>query len=325
MRTRSCGPPPKQGGRRSRRCSGPGSRGTPAAVALACRVLGAPRLPGVRPPPAAGAGPFWAGHLDQRPRPATADPPGAGRLPVRWRGLPQGPGPAGSRARHPGQRQRVLRLLRREGRWPTTSPGGAGRGRMTARSFLRGRTSAGAPTPRRPGPGLTAGVGVLVVDHSSAEAWAHPAKAGDRFAARAAGRRRGRRPLGPPRRRRSPRPGAAARRRPRTARPLHRLELLAGHRRRRRVLGEPEANGCAERWIRTPKQQCSWAESHDAIDQLRQAVAGFVDRYDSSWLIGRHGHQTRRRPIRQLKRPQRHDQVGTTSLQETGRCSERIA
>jgi putative transposase len=57
-------------------------------------------------------------------------------------------------------------------------------------------------------------------------------------------------------------------------------------------LGEPEANGCAERWIRTPKQQCSWAESHDAIDQLRQAVAGFVDRYDSSWLIGRHGHQT---------------------------------
>jgi hypothetical protein len=29
----------------------------------------------------------------------------------------------------------------------------------------------------------------------------------------------------------------------------------------------------------------------------------------------------RRRPIRQLKRQQRHDQVGTTSVQETGRCS----
>jgi Integrase core domain len=86
-------------------------------------------------------------------------------------------------------------------------------------------------------------------------------------------------------------------------------------------LGEPETNGCAERWIRTLKEQCLWAELHDTIDQLRQAVSGFVDRYNHSWLIGRHGHQTRRRPTRQLKRPQRHDQVGTTSVQETGRCS----
>jgi len=31
----------------------------------------------------------------------------------------------------------------------------------------------------------------------------------------------------------------------------------------------------------------------------------------------------RRRPISQLKRQQRHDQVGTTSVQETGRCSVR--
>jgi transposase InsO family protein len=31
-----------------------------------------------------------------------------------------------------------------------------------------------------------------------------------------------------------------------------------------------------------------------------------------------------RRPIRQLKRPQRHDQVGTTSVQETGRCSRAL-
>ena len=57
-------------------------------------------------------------------------------------------------------------------------------------------------------------------------------------------------------------------------------------------LGEPETNGCAERWIRTLKEQCLWTELHDTIDQLRQAVAGFVDRYNSSWLIQRHGHQT---------------------------------
>jgi hypothetical protein len=39
-------------------------------------------------------------------------------------------------------------------------------------------------------------------------------------------------------------------------------------------LGEPETNGCAERWIRTLEEQCLWAELHDTIDQLRQAVSG---------------------------------------------------
>jgi Integrase core domain len=87
-------------------------------------------------------------------------------------------------------------------------------------------------------------------------------------------------------------------------------------------LGEPETNGCAERWIRTLEEQCLWVELHDTIDELRQAVARFTDRYNTSWLIQRHGHRTPRRPIRQHKRRQQHDQVGTTSVQETGRCSE---
>jgi hypothetical protein len=86
-------------------------------------------------------------------------------------------------------------------------------------------------------------------------------------------------------------------------------------------LGEPETNGCAERWIRTLKEQCLWVQLHDTVEELRQAVAGFVERSNSSWLIQRHSHQTPKEPIRQLKRQQRHDQVGTTSVQETGRCS----
>ena len=44
--------------------------------------------------------------------------------------------------------------------------------------------------------------------------------------------------------------------------------------------------------IRTLKEQCLWVELHDTIDQLRQAVTGFVDRYNTSWLIQRHGHLT---------------------------------
>ena len=57
-------------------------------------------------------------------------------------------------------------------------------------------------------------------------------------------------------------------------------------------LGEPETNGCAERWIRTLKEQCLWVQLHDTVEELRQAVAGFVDRYNTAWLIQRHGHLT---------------------------------
>jgi hypothetical protein len=52
------------------------------------------------------------------------------------------------------------------------------------------------------------------------------------------------------------------------------------------------ASGCAERWIRTLKEQCRWAELHDTTDELRKAVAGFVEDYNTSWLIQRHGYQT---------------------------------
>ena len=57
-------------------------------------------------------------------------------------------------------------------------------------------------------------------------------------------------------------------------------------------LGEPETNGCAERWIRTLKEQCLWAQLHDSVDDLRRAVTGFVQSYNTQWLIGRLGHRT---------------------------------
>jgi putative transposase len=86
-------------------------------------------------------------------------------------------------------------------------------------------------------------------------------------------------------------------------------------------LGEPETNGCAERWIRTLKEQCLWTELHDTIDQLRQAVTGFVHSYNTQWLIGRHGHRTQRRPTKPPKSPRRHDQIDIRAVQPSGRCS----
>lgn len=59
-------------------------------------------------------------------------------------------------------------------------------------------------------------------------------------------------------------------------------------------IGEPETNGCAERFIRTLKEQCLWADLHDTTDDLRRAVTVWTELYNSQWLIGRHGHKTPR-------------------------------
>jgi putative transposase len=58
--------------------------------------------------------------------------------------------------------------------------------------------------------------------------------------------------------------------------------------------GEPPCNGCAERFIRTLKEQCLWAKLYDDVEDLRQAVIEFTRRYNKEWLIERHGHRTPR-------------------------------
>jgi len=59
-------------------------------------------------------------------------------------------------------------------------------------------------------------------------------------------------------------------------------------------VGEPECNGVAERFIRTLKEQCLWAELYEDVDHLRQAVAAFTELYNTQWLIERLGHRTPR-------------------------------
>jgi len=59
-------------------------------------------------------------------------------------------------------------------------------------------------------------------------------------------------------------------------------------------VGEPSCNGCAERFIRTLKEQCIWSRTWQTIDELAAAVRAFVQRYNDGWLIERHGHFTPR-------------------------------
>ena len=55
---------------------------------------------------------------------------------------------------------------------------------------------------------------------------------------------------------------------------------------------EPEGNGCAERFIRTLKENLLWVRRFDTIEELRLALLAFRQTYNQSWIIERHGYKT---------------------------------
>jgi transposase InsO family protein len=54
----------------------------------------------------------------------------------------------------------------------------------------------------------------------------------------------------------------------------------------------PEGNGCAERFIRTLKENLLWVRTFDTVEELRQALLDFRETYNTTWLIERHGFIT---------------------------------
>jgi len=55
---------------------------------------------------------------------------------------------------------------------------------------------------------------------------------------------------------------------------------------------EPEGNGCAERFIRTLKENLLWVRSFKTIEELRLALLEFKKTYNEQWIIQRHGYKT---------------------------------
>jgi transposase InsO family protein len=51
----------------------------------------------------------------------------------------------------------------------------------------------------------------------------------------------------------------------------------------------PEGNGCAERFIRTLKENLLWVRTFETVEELRQALLAFRETYNTTWLIERHG------------------------------------
>jgi transposase InsO family protein len=55
---------------------------------------------------------------------------------------------------------------------------------------------------------------------------------------------------------------------------------------------EPEGNGCAERFIRTLKENLLWVRAFATAEELAEALSEFKRTYNERWLIERHGHRT---------------------------------
>ena len=49
----------------------------------------------------------------------------------------------------------------------------------------------------------------------------------------------------------------------------------------------PEGNGCAERFIRTLKENLLWIRTFNTVEELRLALLAFRDIYNTTWLIQR--------------------------------------
>jgi transposase InsO family protein len=54
----------------------------------------------------------------------------------------------------------------------------------------------------------------------------------------------------------------------------------------------PEGNGCAERFIRTLKENLLWLRRFETIEELRLALIAFKDRFNRTWIVERHGYRT---------------------------------
>lgn len=55
---------------------------------------------------------------------------------------------------------------------------------------------------------------------------------------------------------------------------------------------QPQGNGIAEPFIRTLKENLLWVRHFATIEELRQALIAFRHRYNTEWLIERHGYRT---------------------------------
>jgi putative transposase len=65
---------------------------------------------------------------------------------------------------------------------------------------------------------------------------------------------------------------------------------------------EPECNGVAERFIRTLKEECLYLHDFESLDEARQIIGAFIERYNHGWILERHGYMTPTQARQELTR-----------------------
>ena len=67
-------------------------------------------------------------------------------------------------------------------------------------------------------------------------------------------------------------------------------------------VGEPECNGVVERFIRTLKEECIDLNDFETLEEAREVIGAFIERYNDGWLLQRHGYLTPARARDKLSR-----------------------
>jgi putative transposase len=67
-------------------------------------------------------------------------------------------------------------------------------------------------------------------------------------------------------------------------------------------VGEPECNGVAERFMRTLKEECLYLHDFESLEEAREEIGEFIERYNRGWLLERHGYRTPAQVREQLTR-----------------------
>ena len=66
--------------------------------------------------------------------------------------------------------------------------------------------------------------------------------------------------------------------------------------------GAAECNGVAERFMRTLKEECIHLHDFETLEEAREVIGAFIERYNNGWLLQRHGYLTPARARQKLSR-----------------------
>lgn len=66
-------------------------------------------------------------------------------------------------------------------------------------------------------------------------------------------------------------------------------------------VAEPQTNGVAERFYRTLKEQVIYGRNYRTVEEVRMAVADFMDRYNQLWLVEKLGFRSPRQAFEEYK------------------------